>query len=217
MSKIEVYQKELDGIVRTGVKIHDHHASLQDLLEAWQPLCDDTALYKYYGQNHGSVCRGCTTNCCDTAYVIPDLISFKSMAAHLGISYADFIRDYFQQEKAQRGLLRMLPEPCIFLQERICTIYPLRSLICRFYLCTPLTGDTEQLIYDITWTGITATRVFAEQHNLIPPPLSGGYTSFDLLFTNLVEEYRHRPQIHYFMTAHDYADVPLAPFLINNE
>ncbi|MGI5879112.1 MAG: YkgJ family cysteine cluster protein [Syntrophomonadaceae bacterium] len=213
MSKIEVYQEQQDGIVRTGIRVHDDHASLQDLLEAWQPLCDDTALYKYYGQNNGSVCRGCTANCCDTAYVIPDLIAFKRMAAYLGLGYADFIRDYFQTEKTRRGLLRMLPEPCVFLKERICTIYPLRSLICRFYLCTPLMGDTEQLIYDITWTGITATRIFAERHNLIEAPCSGGYTSFDLLFNNLIEEYRYHTQVQYFMTAHDYADVPLAPFL----
>jgi len=213
MSKIEVYQEELDGIVRTGVRVHDRHATLKDLLEAWQPLCDDTALYKYYGHNHGSICKGCTTNCCDTAYVIPDLIAFKQMKAYLGISYADFIRDYFQVEKVKRGLLRMLPEPCIFLQERICAIYPLRSLICRFYLCTSLIGDTEQLIYDITWTGITATRIFAEQHNLIDSPLSGGYTSFDLMFTNLIEEYRHHPQVQYFMQADNYADIPLAPFI----
>ncbi|MGR6835140.1 YkgJ family cysteine cluster protein [Syntrophomonas erecta] len=212
-SRIEVYQAEENGRLSIGIRVHSDDASLADLLEVWQPLCDDTRIFKSYGVNNHSACRGCTNNCCNTAYVIPDLISFKKMAAYLKSDYPSFINRYFQAEKVSRGLLRMVPEPCIFLKERICEIYPVRSLICRFYLCSPLLGDTEQLIYSITWTGITATLLFAQGRGLIPPLTGNGITSFDRLFINLFTEYRSDPKVELFLKAKNYEDIPLKPFI----
>lgn len=212
MSKVEVYQQREHGIVKLGVKVHDPRAHLADLLQAWQPLCDGAGIYKQYGNNGCAPCRGCVTNCCNTAYVIPDLISFKRMAAWLGQEEADFLAGWFQSDKLARGLLRLQPNPCIFLQDRVCTVYPLRSLICRFYLCSPLLGETEQLIYSIAWSGAAATQLYAEQKGYLPRPSQGGFTSFDLLFVNMLEEYRYHPGVQLFLTAHDYQDIPLAPF-----
>lgn len=212
MSKLEVYQALDNGKVKLGLRIHDQSANLLDLLEAWQPLCDDTAIFKAYGDKQHSACRGCLTNCCNTAYVIPDLISFKRMAEWVGQSEFEFIRGWFQPEKLALGLLRMKPDPCIFLQDRVCTVYPVRSLICRFYLCTPLTGETEQLIYSIAWSGAAATQIYAEQNGYLPPPIKGGYTSFDRLFVEMLAAYRQHPGVESFLSASDYREIPLQLF-----
>lgn len=213
MKKIEVYQTVEDGIVKLGARVNDPEANVADLLEAWQPLCDDESIYKIYGHNHYSACKGCPNNCCDTAYVIPDLISFRNMAAQLQVTEPEFIQDCFDQDKWALGLLKIKSNPCIFLQERLCTIYPLRSLICRFYICSDLTWDTEQLIYTIAWSGAAATQIYAQQQGYLPEPAPGGYTSFDRVFVDLVEAYRELPGVKAFLTAGSYEDVPLRHFL----
>jgi hypothetical protein len=111
------------------------------------------------------------------------------------------------------GLLRMQPDPCIFLQDNVCTIYPLRSLICRFYLCCKVAGDTEQLIYSLSWTGAAATQLFVEELGLLPGSSGYGLSSFDMMFKKLIEDYRYDPNVKLFMKAREYSDIPLAPFI----
>ena len=213
MSKVSICQNEDKGKILLGIKVEDDSASLQDLLDAWQPLCDDTLIHKEYAAAYHDACKACQVNCCNSAYVIPDLIAFKKIAARLDLDYQDFIRQYFQKEKLAAGLLRLSPDPCIFLQERICSIYALRSLICRFYICTPLQGQTEELIYKISWAGAAATQVFAEQQGLLPQTGDASRSSFDLLFLQLLEQYRHTQMVESFLQADDYSDIPLGLFV----
>lgn len=208
---VEIYLEREAGLEGLGLHINGE-ASVQNLIDAWQPLCDDQTIFKSYAAGNYSGCKGCVQNCCATAYVIPDLISFRKMAALKGMDYAEFIARYFQPEKKSVGLLRMLPDPCVFLADSICTIYPVRSLICRLYICTPLLGDTEQLIYEIAWTGAAATQIYARENGLLPAR-SGSTSSFDQLFLNLLEEYRLHPAIDVFLQAEDYDQIPLSLFL----
>jgi Fe-S-cluster containining protein len=210
VNKVKINYNNDNGI---EVRVNDNSATLQDLLDAWQPLCDDERLYKLYAEKQHQACRGCTVNCCNTAYVIPDLIAFKKMASFIGLDYPEFITGYFQEEKLKVGLLRMQPDPCVFLQDNICTIYPLRSLICRFYLCCKLAGDTEQLIYSLSWTGAAATQLFVEELGLLPDSPGQGLSSFDMMFKKLIEDYRYDPNIELFMKAREYRDISLAPFI----
>jgi len=212
MNQLEVYNAVENGTLGLGIRVNGP-ASLQDLLDVWQPLCDDQTLFKQYAEGNYALCKGCQLNCCSTAYVIPDLISFKKMAAFLGVNRADFIARYFHREKLNSGLLRLQPNPCVFLQNNICTIYAVRSLICRFYICSHLLGDTEELIYKIAWTGAAATQVYAEQRGLIPAIGTGELSSFDRLFVRLLEEYRDNDAVQVFMEAEDYRDIPLHLFL----
>ena len=211
--EIDLHRAGADDLAAIGIRVQDPDASLADLLDVWQPLCDDSKIVKQYGDQATGVCKGCRANCCNTAYVIPDLIAFKKMAAHLSLDHQAFIAAYFDREKVAAGLLRMRPDPCIFLNNNICTIYPYRSLICRFYLCSKMQGDTEQLIYSIAWAGSAALQIFAEQQGLITPDPRVSLSSFDLMFKQLIEEYRHKPQVELFLQAEDYEDIPLAPFL----
>ncbi|MCX5779612.1 MAG: YkgJ family cysteine cluster protein [Firmicutes bacterium] len=209
--RVEIYSAVENGQLGLGVRMNGP-ATVQDLLDAWQPLCDDPTIYKSYAEGNYAACRGCQLNCCPTAYVIPDLVSFKRMAASLELDHAEFIDRYCQKEKLEVGLLRLQPNPCTFLSDNICTVYPVRSLICRLYLCTRLLGETEELIYKIAWTGAAATQIFAERNSLLPSK-AGAASSFDRLFINLVEEYRQHLGVKSFLQARDYSDIPLYHFL----
>lgn len=214
MSKIDIILPEYVQGQKTelDIRVNDPKATIADLLEAWQPLCDDPRVIKKYGGQTG-ICKGCVNNCCSNAYVIPDLISFKRIAAALEVEHRDFINKYFDAEKAGAGLLRMRSDPCIFLRDNICTVYPWRSLICRFYLCSNMSGDCEQLIYSIAWAGSAALQVFAEKNQMIFPSNESNLSSFDLMFKGLIEEYRLTSMVKVFLEAENYGDIPLQTFL----
>lgn len=210
---LELYTGIEQGKPALGIRIKGE-ASIQDILDLWQPLCDDVNIFKSYAPGNHSACRGCQNNCCLTAYVIPDLISFKKMAGHLHLSYREFLSaDYFDAEKLAAGIIRMKPNPCVFLQDNICTVYPRRSLICRLYICCQLMGDCEQLLYSICWVGSAATQLFAEREELIGDMGGGALSSFDLMFKGLLDEYRFDPRLELFLQADDYSDIPLSAFI----
>ncbi|NLG32761.1 MAG: YkgJ family cysteine cluster protein [Syntrophomonadaceae bacterium] len=195
-----------------GVKLLNQDATLFDLLEAWQLVCDDRNLDRRYGDRL-NLCRGCLSNCCNTAYVIPDLISFKSIAQAKGLSYFKFLKDYFSPGKLKLGLAMLKFNPCIFLHNGSCTIYPLRTLLCRFYLCTDLPGSIEQLIYYISGIGMTATQVYLQTAGMLDSDKSAGCSSFDKMFFNLIEEYQQDSNIELFLQAHSYREIPLKPLI----
>ncbi|MEA4924542.1 MAG: YkgJ family cysteine cluster protein [Syntrophomonadaceae bacterium] len=208
---VEVYNAVENGKLGLGVRINGP-ASVQDLLDAWQPWCDDQSIFKQYAANNHDLCKGCQSNCCNTAYVIPDLIAFKKMAVVLDQDWGDLLVRYFHQEKRDVGILRLQPNPCVFLKNNVCTIYAIRSLICRFYLCSPLLGETEELIYKIAWSGAAATQIFAQEQGLIAAGGSGA-SSFDRLFIGLLDEYQGSAGVASFLQAQGYEDVPLHNFL----
>ncbi|HWP95974.1 MAG TPA: YkgJ family cysteine cluster protein [Syntrophomonadaceae bacterium] len=213
MNKVELFQGEEEGKTGLGVRINDRRATLADLLDAWQPACDDNRLFKLYARDHYQACKGCQVNCCNTAYVIPDLIALKRMISISGMDQTEFAGRYLDQEKRKLGLLRLKPNPCCFLENNVCTVYPDRALICRFYVCASILGQTEQAIYSITWTGIAAAQAYARSHSLVDSPPPGGYTSLDMMFSRVIEEFGQSPRVQLFMHAKDYSDIPLAPFL----
>ena len=213
MSAVELYQAESEGQMALGLKFNRTDISLAELLQVWQPLCDDEAIHKMYGLNNHAPCRGCLHNCCNTPYVIPDLISFKKTARYYHLDYPVFIANFFQPAKVAAGILKIQSDPCVFLQDNICAIYPIRSLICRFYLCSFLLGDTEQLVYSLAWTGSAATQVFAEKNGFSNESAGQGVTGFDLLFRRLISDYRYEPVLDLFLQADSYDDIPLEPFL----
>ena len=103
MSRVEIYYSDCEPEIGVNIRIKHKDAVLEDLLDAWQPLCDDENIFKSYAQENHSSCKGCLINCCNTAYVIPDIISFKKMAHHLNLDYQEFLNTYFQKDKIDVG------------------------------------------------------------------------------------------------------------------
>ena len=195
------------------VTVCDPDANVADLLDAWQPYCSNDTIYKRYAEGNGKDCRGCQTNCCNTAYLIPDLIAFKKICAINGLNYREGARLFFASEKMTIGLMRLKGNPCIFLKDGLCVVYEQRALLCRFYLCADLLGSTEQLVYSLAWVGGTATQNFALEQKLLSNDSCQGRSSFDLLLHGLLEQYRFDPRVQLFMEARDYRQIPLKPFL----
>lgn len=213
MSKVELYQAIENGKEKVGARVLDPRATLNDLLIAWQPLCDDEKLHKMFATDYHCACRGCQVNCCNTAYVIPDLIAFRHMCDHLALDESEFALKCLDQNKRSLGFLRLSPNPCLFLRDNLCTVYTERALLCRFYICSDIIGETEQLIYSITWTGIAAAQAYAREKNLIPMHPAGGFTSMDIMLAKTIEEFANHPGAELFRAAREYSEIPLKPFL----
>ncbi|MGE5404244.1 MAG: YkgJ family cysteine cluster protein [Candidatus Saccharibacteria bacterium] len=210
IDKIQVYKEKEDGKLGLGVKVVDGTATLSELLKAWEPLADDPLVVKKYATEEGA-CKGCYNNCCNAAFVIPDLVSFKAMCRETGQTPEQFLESALDRSSLAKGIPRLRFSPCLFLRDRICSIYPARSLICRFYLCTELLGDTEELVYSIVTSGISATFIYLENEGLIK---SGqGLTGFDTSLLELVEKRREHLGTLQFLKAESYDEIRLELFL----
>lgn len=196
-----------------SLEVVDAGATLQDLLDCWQPLCDDAGLYKTYAEGHFAPCRACVQNCCLAADISPDLIALRRLARGLDISIPAFLSRYCQPELLERGLIKIKSNPCVFLQDNICGVYPRRTLLCRFYICAEMAGPTQELIYRVSLLGAAASHLFAREQGMIPAPAPEGLGGFDRAFLQLMEENMHHPALAYFTAAENYEQIPLAVML----
>jgi Fe-S-cluster containining protein len=211
-ARLAIINEEGKAVIH--LDILDSQANLQDVLDAWQPLCDDRTIYKTYARGHYDACRACTSNCCDAADVTPDLISFQKMAVTLKIDGLSLLQQYCDPVSRQEGLVRLKSGPCIFLHHKQCTIYPVRSLLCRFYICTELSASTQDLIYRVSLAGAAATQLFALEAGWLDEEVRPK-TGFDLMFWNYMYQARQHPAVRAFLQAADYRDIPVV--LLQNE
>jgi len=188
----------------------DEDATLADLLEVWEPLSDEPGVGRKYAPGSDS-CRGCVNNCCNSAFVIPDLISFKAICRDQGVSPAEALQAHFDGESLQAGILRWKYGPCVFLRDRLCSVYRYRSLICRFYLCTNILGETEELIYSVVTAGIAALYTWMEERGLLAPARKG-LTGYDQTMLDLIDRYRNHPGTREFLQAGSFSEVLLRAF-----
>lgn len=210
MSKVCVYKRKENNKLGLGVSVADETATVQDLLAVWEPLAGDPRLPKKYAQDT-NLCRGCLNNCCHSAFVIPDLVAFKALSKRCGMTPEKMLAAYFDPDSLRMGIPRLGPGLCPFLKDRICTVYPERSLLCRFYLCTHILGETEELLYSVVTAGVAATLIWLEELKLLPK--GRGLTGFDQVLTNLLASYRQHPGTAAFLAATDYSQVKLKLFI----
>jgi len=185
--------------------------SVADLLTVWQPLCDDEKVFKQFAAGQHAACISCVNNCCNSAYVTPDIISLRRMAAHTGLSLAAYANRYLDADKLSLGL-PVLKQPCPWLAaEGRCDVYEARSLLCRFYLCTPLSGQLEQLIYSIALVGVVSS---AQELGLNISLTGLAMSSFDRLNLEEIVAWSGHPGVAAFCQAANYQEVPLDIFLV---
>ncbi len=211
--RVSVYKEWENGRLGLGVKVVEEGATLADLLEAWEPLADDSSVYKQFAPDNRSVCKGCKVNCCRQAYVIPDLISLKRMSSYLRLSPLEFAVRYLDQEKLRLNLPRLRYSPCPFLVDDCCSVYPARTLICRFYLCTHILGETEEFIYSVTLAGMAATQLYLDGVGVMDLGAEvRGISGYEASLQRLLDSSRKTGAARAFLEASDYADIPLTVF-----
>ena len=78
----------------------------------------------------GIDCRACA-NCCKTSHPLFSKAEVERIAAHLGTTAEDVRARYLEPSEAGKYTTRQLP--CPFLQDNLCTIYPVRPAVCAGY------------------------------------------------------------------------------------
>ncbi|NPV27942.1 MAG: hypothetical protein HPY81_11055 [Firmicutes bacterium] len=197
---IRFVTREFNGKTGLALVISDATASLQDLLDAIQPFSDDSTIYKEYLIDQHGTCRGCRINCCRQSFVIPDRVSFNNLINYFRLSPVEFLARYADPHKLSYGLPRFRSGPCVFLKDAMCTIYPYRPLICQLYLCTPMDGDTGELIYSVVSAGIAELIRYGQEQGFLPAwstssasscglPSQGSPTGYDRMFIKIIERW----------------------------
>lgn len=164
---VAVVPCEIEGEIGLDVVITGRTATVADLLGALQAAADDPSVLKPFHRERYACCAGCINNCCKYNSITPDLIAATAMAAKLRLDLPRFAELYL-------NLSRDLPypefrrHPCPFLIQNRCSVYAERALICRLYLCTPMTERLEQLRAAISFAGEAALKQRLVELGLAP-------------------------------------------------
>lgn len=148
---------EIDGEMGLDVVVSNQQASVADLMAAMQPPADDPTIVKPYHKRRYSICRGCINNCCQYNSIVVDLVAAERLADRLGMSLGRFAKAYLSGDP-DLPFPEFKQQPCPFLVQNCCTVYSARALICRLYLCTPMSERLEKLRCSILFAGEAALR-----------------------------------------------------------
>lgn len=154
---LEIFTTEIDGEQGLDVRIWSHKATVHDLLLALQAPANDPTVFKPYHKARYARCEGCTYNCCKPNDITVDLIAAEALAHVLGLSLRRFAEAYLKLS-SDIPYPEFKRRPCPFLQDNRCTVYQERALICRLYLCTPMTDKLEKLRGAVLLAGEAALR-----------------------------------------------------------
>lgn len=158
---------EIEGETGLDVVVSDQNSTVADLIAALQLSADDPAILKPYHKQRYSVCRGCVNNCCKYNSIVVDLVAAQRLAEHLGLNLSRFAQAYLSCEP-DLPFPEIKQRPCPFLVQNCCTVYAARALICRLYLCTPMTERLEKLRCAVLFAGEAALRQRLVELGLAP-------------------------------------------------
>lgn len=165
--RVRLVPYEIEGEVGLDVVVSNQDASVADLIAALQLPADDPAILKPYHKKRYSVCRGCVNNCCKYNSIVVDLVAAERLAGHLGLNLSRFAQAYLSCEP-DLPFPEFKRRPCPFLAQNCCTVYVARALICRLYLCTPMTERLEKLRCAVLFAGEAALRQRLVELGLAP-------------------------------------------------
>jgi hypothetical protein len=158
---------DIDGETGLDVQITSPSATVADLLKAMQYPADDKEVFKPLHKARYGVCAGCTYNCCKSNDIPVDLLSAQGMAQAAGLPFERFLRSHMRFDDSV-----LFPEfrrrPCPFLTGNLCAVYEHRALICRLYLCTPMSDRLEQLRLAVLLMGNGALRQTMVRMHMAP-------------------------------------------------
>ena len=216
--KAEFFPCRIEEVWGLDLDICDSEATVQDLIEAIQPWCDDEQIHKLYLEERQGACKGCAVNCCRECFVLPDAISFRWLQEYLGLETAEFFQQYFDPELLAKGLPRLRSSPCVFLQEGLCTVYPYRTLICRLYICTPMSDEAQTLVYGVVAAGIGEFLRIAQTEGYLNPTEDSltSWSGYEKMMMELIRSEAQRLD-NPFRGAGQYHEVPLRSFCTESE
>lgn len=210
--KLYFYPCRIEGKIGLELAITDPSATVEDLVEAIQPWCADQYIYKQYlNENRGS-CEGCPVNCCRESMVIPDVVSFQRLCRTLEVEAEEFFARYIDPEMLKQGLPSIKSSPCVFLNDKLCSVYQSCTLICRFYLCTLISDRASSLLYRVIAAGTGEFIRWARSTGRIPAEARPSEKGFNRMLWDLIHPESISPD-NPFQGVSSYQEVPLKHFL----
>lgn len=166
--KVAVFPKPWHNEVGLDAVILEPDATAADLLAAMEPFSDDEEITKPYLPARRGVCRGCPDNCCVRSWIAPDLPAVSALLKSRGLTWTELADRYLDRAAYARGVVRFRSRPCIFLVDNCCQVYEDRPAICRFFVCSPLTAELEDLGHRIIGVGLAALIQTFSRSGLLP-------------------------------------------------
>lgn len=164
---MELIPWAVDGETGLDVLVNNQQATVSDLLQAMQQPADDPSVLKPFHKQRYASCAGCVNNCCKYNCITVDLVAAQALATGCGLDLAQFAQAYLNLSP-NLPYPELRRQPCPFLVANRCTVYSARALICRLYLCTPMSERLEQLRAAVSFAGEAALRQRLVELGLAP-------------------------------------------------
>jgi Fe-S-cluster containining protein len=118
-----------------------------------RPQIERSSSFKY-PKNVQFVCNGCALCCGDTESRRRTILLLEIEATEISRATSKRISDFAQEARGlppYSFLMRKNDEgKCVFLDEKRCSIYQIRPLVCQFYPFELLVGDKGRYVFDYT-------------------------------------------------------------------
>jgi len=155
MCKVKVFLQD-DGIL--DIKCYDENVTVQDLADAMQWAADAPSLNKelrtWPCRSQGS-CFGCTY-CCERFNIFITNIDAQNLAAGLNVSLNEFLAYFTRYEPWKVNRVRLADPLHFCLDECSCKLYDVRPLVCRLYICAPLSSMLKRVVAEVNCVGEAA-------------------------------------------------------------
>lgn|GEM_PF-3933996 len=220
--RLVLQPKRMSGRIGLDLVILEPDATLQDLIQALQPFAEcHGEVYKLQLKGPGQ-CRGCVDSCCTTSIIAPDSVGFSAVASALGLTESEFLAAHCDPVHLERGQVRFYSRPCEFLSaDGLCTIYQVRPLVCRLFICCTLSPALEALLQNALGASLAATVHHLTGHELLahfahPTPGAESDVGFERLYATWVVHAPTGNEVQVpawhenpFLGAGSYAEIPL--------
>ncbi|MCL2498555.1 MAG: YkgJ family cysteine cluster protein, partial [Symbiobacteriaceae bacterium] len=131
---LSIIYRDIEGATGLELAAISPTATVASLFPPLQLAGDDPLLPKREHPARLAVCAACRNNCCRRYPIVPDVIAVRHLATKFGYSIENFAKKYLTLPD-NFLLAEFQGSSCPFLSQELCTVYDLRPLLCRFYLC----------------------------------------------------------------------------------
>lgn len=156
MSGVHVYAQE--DSTTLGILCYDENATVEDLAQALHWVADDVTLNKelrMWPQHTRGSCYGCTY-CCERFGIYLTNIDAQTLAAKFSLPLSEFMAYGTRYEPWKVNRVRLANPTNFCIGTEGCLIYEDRPLICRLYVCAPLTPLLRRVVAEVNTMGEAA-------------------------------------------------------------
>jgi len=153
LKRVEAVPAVFKGKMGYNIKVNDPRATLQDYIDAVEMFISGSGCFRSR-KPELETCYGCDL-CCQERIPVTMVDVFNLTGPNVEEAFKKFLHVYVDRRVVDITMALDGRGKCIFLDNTkgTCTVYNMRPLVCRTFICCPSTGGAKKLREEIVNTG----------------------------------------------------------------